>query len=202
MPATGHEQSLVSGNREAHGAATLAEATFGRYVPLDYTTSPNMNNITSRCLLLNLASVLIMAAGLGNAAAQTEVYRWKDSNGRVHFGDRPDAGDSRDARRVVVPAPNLADGVKVRPPAGNAAVAPPVITPNPPTRPAMASTGPRGVAAQQQDSCKAQWAAYNDSAACYGGCGGTRQGGTRNNAACSHCADTPMPSCSEPLYFD
>lgn len=159
-----------------------------------------MNNITSRCLLLNLASVLIAASGLGNAAAQTEVYRWKDSNGSVHFGDRPDAGDSRDARRVMVPAPNLAEGLKARPAASTAKVAPPVVTPNPPTLPATASTAPRGVSAQQQDSCKALWAAYKDSAACYMGCStsnGRNRG--RNITSCNHCTDTPMPGCSEPL---
>lgn len=164
-----------------------------------------MNIITSRCLLLYLAWVLIMAAGLGNVAAQTEVYRWKDSDGRVHFGDRTDGGDARDARRVVVPAPNLADGLKARPAASTAEAAPPVVTPkppNPPARPATASIGARGVAAQEQDNCKAQWAAYNDSAACYRGCGTTRRGGIRNNAACGHCTDTPMPGCSGPLYFD
>lgn len=164
-----------------------------------------MNIITSRCLLLNLASVLIMAAGPGNAAAQTEVYRWKDSNGRVHFGDRPDAGDARDARRVAVPAPNLAEGLKARPAASTAEAAPAVVPPkppNPPTRPATVNTAPRGVAAQQQDSCKAQWATYDESAACYRSCGTNSRGGARNNAACSHCTDTPMPSCSDPLYFE
>ena len=73
-----------------------------------------MNTIATRCILLNLATVLTLTLGLGSAAAQTEVYRWKDGNGRVHFGDRPDAGDARGAQRVVVPAPNLADGVKAR----------------------------------------------------------------------------------------
>ncbi len=156
----------------------------------------------ARFILLKAAVALALAVGSAGAAAQTEVYRWKDSNGKVHFGDRPDAGDARDARRVAVPAPNLADGLKARPAASAIEAAPAVAPPKPPARPATASTTPRGVAAQQQDSCKAQWTAYNDSAACYSGCGGTRQGGTRNNAACTHCADTPMPSCSEPLYFD
>jgi len=145
---------------------------------------------------------LALAVGSGGAAAQTEVYRWKDSSGKVHFGDRPDAGDARGARRVVVPAPNLADGLKARPAASAVEAAPAVAPPKPPTRPVTASTAPRGVAAQQQDSCKAQWAAYNDSAACYESCGTTSRGGIRNNAACSHCTDTPMPSCSGALYFD
>ena len=161
-----------------------------------------MNTIATRCVLLNLATVLTLALGLGSAAAQTEVYRWKDSNGKVHFGDRPDAGDARGAQRVVVPAPNLADGLKARPAASTVEAAPAVVTPKPPVRPATASTAPLGVAAQQQDSCKAQWATYDDSAACYRACGTNSRGGARNNAACSHCTDTPMPSCSEPLYFD
>jgi hypothetical protein len=162
-----------------------------------------MNTIATRCVLLNLATVLTLALGLGSAAAQTEVYRWKDGNGRVHFGDRPDADDARGAQRVVVPAPNLANGVKVRPPASAVEAAPPVASQTPPARPAPATTAPRGVAAQQQDSCKAQWTAYNDSAACYSGCGAVNgRDGSRNNATCSHCTSTPMPSCSNPLYFE
>ena len=57
-------------------------------------------------------------------------------------------------------------------------------------RPSLAALG---VAAQQEARCKAQWAAYAQSQRCFNACGVTGREGARNNAACGHCTDTPMP---------
>lgn len=55
-----------------------------------------------------------------------------------------------------------------------------------------------GVAAQQEARCKAEWASYQQSQRCFSACGATGREGARNNAACSHCTETPMPACAEP----
>lgn len=68
-----------------------------------------------------------------------------------------------------------------------------------PPPPATSQPAPAlGVAAQQEVRCKAEWAAYTRSQRCFSGCGATGREGARNNAACGHCTDTPMPACSEP----
>ena len=69
----------------------------------------------------------------------------------------------------------------------------------PPPPPATAQPAPAlGVAAQQEARCKAEWASYQQSQRCFSACGATGREGARNNAACGHCTDTPMPACSEP----
>jgi len=73
---------------------------------------------------------------------------------------------------------------------------PPAVPAPPPatTQPAPAL----GVAAQQEARCKAEWASYAQSQRCFSACGATGREGARNNAACGHCTDTPMPACPEP----
>lgn len=151
---------------------------------------------------VRLSLALALAVG-GGSVQSDEVYRWKDSKGQVHFGDRPDANGSHGAKKVVVPRPNLAKGLERPPPTapagsdpgasgGEAATpaVPPVAAERPPAQPAAK----RGFAAQRQDSCQAKWAAFWDSAACFGACGKT-SGLVRNNAGCEHCSEQPMPGC-------
>jgi len=141
---------------------------------------------------------LVMALVVGGSVAHAEVYRWKDSSGQVHFGDRPDA-TSRGVQKVVVPRPNLAEGFEVTPPTTSASPTqaqpipsgvPEAVVPKPEPVPKL------GVAARRKDSCKAKWAAFEASAACFGACGKNNGGGkTRNNAGCEHCDEAPMPNC-------
>lgn len=148
--------------------------------------------------------MLTMALVWGGGVAQAEVYRWKDSNGQIHFGDRPDP-TSQGAKKVVVPRPNLAKGLEITPPtasAGTTKAASDGET-DTSTTPSPAAEGPkpeptpkRGIAAQRQNSCQAKWAAFEASAACFGACGKNNGGGkTRNNAGCERCDETPMPNC-------
>jgi Domain of unknown function (DUF4124) len=134
-----------------------------------------------------------------------EVYRWTDSNGRVHFGDRPHSTDPKAVKEVAVPRPNLVEGFK----------GPPAATPSGPTdadaigdnrtpaAPTPAAPAPkvnappkRGFAEQSKASCQAKVTAYRASKTCFDECG--RQNGNmsgRNNAGCEHCVDLPMPNC-------
>ncbi|WP_143435828.1 hypothetical protein [Hydrogenophaga sp. IBVHS2] len=81
-------------------------------------------------------------------------------------------------------------------PAQAQTTSPPAVPPPPP---AAVQTAPApGVAARQEAQCKAQWAAYAQSQRCFNACGATGREGARNNAACGHCTDTPMPACPEP----
>ncbi|RFP77197.1 DUF4124 domain-containing protein [Hydrogenophaga borbori] len=152
---------------------------------------------------IHLMLTMALALAWGGGIAQAQVYRWKDSNGQIHFGDRPDP--ERGAKKVVVPRPNLAKGLEVTAPTASAgathaasdgetdtSTVPAQAAPRPPPEPMPQ----RGVAAQRHNSCQAKWAAFEASAACFGACG--RNNGaerTRNNAGCEHCAETPMPNC-------
>ena len=148
--------------------------------------------------------LLSLAFAWSGGAAHAEVYRWKDSKGQVHFGDRPDPS-SPGAKKVVVPRPNLAKGLEIPPPTTStgSTKADPDDETTKATVPAETVEKPkpvplpkRGFAAQRQDSCQAKWAAFDASAACFGACGKSIGGGrTRNNAGCEHCDEAPMPNC-------
>lgn len=147
--------------------------------------------------------VVAMAFGTGGALA--EVYRWKDSSGKVHFGDRPDSTDPKVVKEVVVPRPNLAEGFKGAPP--TTADGPPKAVSRDeiavPADPLATADAPkpkpapkRGLAAQSKDSCQAKVAAFVASRECFGACGSTNgRFGTRNNAGCEHCVEQPRPNC-------
>lgn len=160
-----------------------------------------VNMCASRWVCFSLA----MALASGSSGALSEVYRWKDSSGKVHFGDRPDSTDPRVVKEVAVPSPNLATGFKGMPPttAGGqtkAVADGETTTPAAPVRAAEGfkpqSAPKRGTAAQGKDSCQAKVAAFRASRACFGACGSTNgRFGTRNNAGCEHCVEQPMPNC-------
>jgi len=49
-------------------------------------------------------AVLLAATALAGAAAATEIYRWVDADGTVHFGDRPPADHPVQQIQVLPPA--------------------------------------------------------------------------------------------------
>jgi hypothetical protein len=138
--------------------------------------------------------------------AHSEVYRWKDSQGKVHFSDQPISTDPGVVREVVVPSPNVANAFKPRP--NNAArtaevpVDAGVSSDSGDSAKPQDALRPRGVAANSQESCRQKRAAYEASRACFDACGsnngtdlwGGRNSG-RNNAGCEHCGEQPMPHC-------
>ncbi|MBL0919626.1 MAG: DUF4124 domain-containing protein [Hydrogenophaga sp.] len=149
--------------------------------------------------------LLAMALATGASGALSEVYRWKDSNGQVHFGDRPDAAESQGAKKLVVPRPNLAKGLERTPPTApvgsttnesGGETPKSAVLPDAAEKPAPGPAPKRGFAAQRQDSCQAKWAAFWASAECFGSCGRTTgRYGIRNNAGCEHCVETSRPGC-------
>lgn len=149
--------------------------------------------------------LLALLAAVVSGSVLAEVYRWADSNGTVHFGDRPHSTDPKVVKEVAVPRPNLVEGFK-----GSTAAAisgqtdADAIGDNAtPAAPMPAASGPRvnalpkrGFAEQSKASCQAKVTAYRASKACFDECG--RQNGNmsgRNNAGCEHCVDLPMPNC-------
>jgi hypothetical protein len=153
----------------------------------------------ARWVYFSLAVSLVF----GSSGALSEVYRWKDSSGKVHFGDRPDSTDPQVVKEVVVPSPNLATGFKGTP--STTSVGPTKAISGDETTPAVslgAEEGSkpmpapkRGFAAQSQDSCKAQKAAYKASRACFVACGRPIFGRGQDNTGCEYCDDQPMPNC-------
>ena len=133
-----------------------------------------------------------LTMALVSSNAMSEVYRWTDSQGKVHFGDRHDQVNPQTVQEVVVPRPNVVSGFKGSPAAPDSA---PSSSPDTATVPAPKS-GPRGVAATAKQSCKEKVEAYRASKACFDTCG--KQNGNlngRNNAGCEQCVDLPMPNC-------
>lgn len=162
----------------------------------------------SRWIFLTLA----LSLALGSASdAFSEVYRWKDSQGKVHFSDQPISKDPKVVKEVVVPSPNLANAFKPKPnaPASGMEVSVGTEAGGSPAAPIQPQTSqrPLGVTAKSNESCRLKMAAYQASKACFDACGksiGTNGSGAsitsagrsgRNNAGCEHCVDHPMPQC-------
>lgn len=134
-------------------------------------------------------------------AAQAEVYRWVDAQGRVHFEDRKPVNESPlGVEEVKVRRGNVLDPVRIR-------QAEPAPAPEVQTQPVVLTLpGPAkkdiGVAATQA-ACAAKKQAYETAKACFDACGRTVgainwMGGistARNNSDCGHCTDLPMPNC-------
>jgi hypothetical protein len=157
---------------------------------------------------ISLAFALV---GVFTAATQahSEVYRWKDDQGKVHFSDQPISTDLQVVKEVVVPSSNVVKAFKPKPKPAARAEKAPVDTgvsddPSESDEP-QGSLRPRGVAANSQESCRQKWAEYEASRACFDACGrnngldvwrdGRGGGSGRNNAGCEHCDEQPMPPC-------
>ena len=154
----------------------------------------------ARWVYFSLAAALV----LGSSSALSEVYRWKDSSGKVHFGDRPDSTDPRVVKEVVVPSPNLATGFKGTPSTTSvdptkAVSGSETLVPVNPLRAADGSDpkpAPKpGFAAQSKDSCEAKKVAYKASRACFVACGRPIYRRGQDNTGCEYCDDQPMPNC-------
>jgi len=104
-----------------------------------------------------IAACCLVAAPAILAAA--DVYRWVDDQGKAHVSDRPPANPPANMTREALPDPdtNTHQGLDVqrRPP--------PQLAPMPAGR-APASAQPPAPASAD---CKARWAAYQASQACY-----------------------------------
>ncbi|HMN94754.1 MAG TPA: DUF4124 domain-containing protein [Hydrogenophaga sp.] len=147
---------------------------------------------------------LALALVFGSGLAVSDVYRWTDENGVVHFGDRPHSTDPKAVNKVTVPRPNLAEGYK--PPLNRRAVEPPGVhveaEGKAPSAPAQAAAPPpvaappgRGFAEHNKTNCQAKKAAFAASEACFRACGKIMGGGFMNNSGCDHCVDQPEPRC-------
>ncbi len=141
----------------------------------------------------------------GSAVAQ--VYTWTDADGKKHFGDAATRPRDKTSPEIKVPPANVADRFAPR------TASPPVAAPDPkseapppspPVAPAPARPAPKISSVERdQDTCRAQWEAYDAGAACYAECGkniacpnpGFFLTCGRNNAECGHCSDAPMPRC-------
>lgn len=149
---------------------------------------PHPRGLVRRGLLSVLTLLLLIG---GAATAQAEVYRWKDSKGKVHFGDQTDLREQEAVKEEVIPRPNVVRAFKASPTAAL-------------PEPATPSTGGMtvipnrqlGIVAQQQSSCQAKLAAFQASRACFDACSRPiGRGRGRNITGCEHCVDQPMPHC-------
>ena len=129
-------------------------------------------------------------------AAQAEVYRWVDANGRTHLDDRRPAKDiPSGVEAVKLRRGNMVDRFQIRPvesaPMPDVQTQPIVLTLPGPVKKAT------GVVASQA-ACAAKVQAFEAARACFDACGFAndgRYGSTRNNSNCGHCTDVPMPNC-------
>lgn len=151
------------------------------------------------CALLGRLSLWICLAGTFGAT-MAQVYTWTDADGKKHFGDAAMRPKDKATPEVKVPPPNVADRFEARqtPERQVEATSPPEALSSPPPAAPMPTeeARPRSGTERGQDACKAKWEAFDAATACYDVCGkNLAQGGGRNNAACGHCTDVPMPRC-------
>ncbi len=139
-----------------------------------------------------LAALVFAALALGGSAHAVDVWKWKDSKGVVHYGDRPASGVA--ASTVSVPgggnSPEELEQAEASLAASRQKLAEPV-------RPASSyrsrSRAP-SVQRPAQSSCAAAWSQYDAAQACFdahrvaGGKGVTGGGEIV-------CREVPQPSC-------
>ena len=54
-----------------------------------------------KSIVLSLTTLLLVIMSLSTATASTEIYKWVDANGNVHFGDKPqDSAKAEKAKAV------------------------------------------------------------------------------------------------------
>ena len=138
---------------------------------------------------LALAATIVACVALAGAAHAVDVYKWKDSHGVVHYGDRPASGVA--ATRVELPddAPSAEDveaaGDRLKRDRDQLA--------------ASAPEAPRPVAAPPRRKvvsydCEQQWARYEASQACYINHRAAEGKGV-SPAGIALCRPLPEPSC-------
>lgn len=151
--------------------------------------------------LVRLGCVLLAVGLIASTNVNAQVYRWVDANGKVHFSDAEPPKGSRDVKQVDVGETNVVRPFQYRQTTEDA----PQQQPTEPESGSAASedTGKRTqrTVAEDKDSCAAQKAAYEASAACFAECGRTFRSATgsyaRNNANCGHCTEAVAPNCRE-----
>jgi len=161
------------------------------------------------CALLGRLALWICLAGTFGAAS-AQIYTWTDADGKKHFGDAAMRPKDKAISEVKIPPANVSERFEARKESELPHVPEPQseAVPPAPTVPYGASTPlpmPRKISSveRDQDTCRAQWEAYDAGAACYAECGkniacpspGFFLTCGRNNAECGHCSDAPMPRC-------
>lgn len=135
-----------------------------------------------------------------SGASLAQIYTWTDADGKKHFGDAAVRPKNSASPEIKVPPPNVVDRFEARKaPEGQSGTASSSetlpLTPPAASQPTEQARRPSGTQ-RGQDSCKAKWDAFDSASACYAECGKSlAPDGGRNNAACGHCTDVPMPRC-------
>lgn len=133
--------------------------------------------------------VIALLATLGAATAQaTEIYKWTDENGQVHFGEE-------------VPDRYQKSAVKKDPGPLNTMQAPPSIPPAPaasqPPAPATPPPPPAVTNLSQEQLCRLQIQRYQESLACFAPY--VNANGSVQPEAFQRCEQIPQPSCAGQL---
>lgn len=143
---------------------------------------------------MRLAFTLALLAGtvLAGAAQAVEIYKWKDSKGVVHYGDRPASGaaaslvnarddkvDPDDAERARQRLSDAQDGQGDEPEADDEPVAPHRTTARKPA----------------PSSCAAAWQRYDAAQACFNA---NRVAGGKgvSTTGAIVCKEMPQPGCA------
>ena len=107
------------------------------------------------------AIAVTLAAAFAAAPASSQIYKWTDARGEVHFGDQPPSNATQ-IRGPTPPAQSPAAPAPVSPPVSSAASTPAELTTDSaaPAKDA-ASAVRRDVAAARADQCKKAKADYD-----------------------------------------
>jgi len=142
-----------------------------------------LNTSAPRLRGIALSLVMLCALGSMSAPVTAEVaYRWKDANGRVHFGDQPPPGVK--AERIELQKTPSVQPVPVKPPAATGTL-----------EAAPADGGVIDTAGtpkpREQMSCEERWAQYFKSQECFAPY--QRVGAGPREEAYEKCAEVPSP---------
>ncbi len=140
---------------------------------------------------MKLVSVFALAAAvaLGGAAHAVDVYKWKDSKGVVHYGDRPASG-------VAATTLNVPDGglTPEDEEAANERLEQARAKLKEPTDDEPVAPTPRRVKQAPSYNCTEAWARYDASQACYAS-HRTGNGKGVSSAGQAACWPVLQPTC-------
>jgi len=138
-----------------------------------------------------LAFVLAAAALLAGAAHAVDVYKWTDSQGVVHYGDRPASGAA--AATLNVPGNSLSAADEAAAKARLAKARAKLNADVDADSPAVAAQPGRKAGGS---TCEDAWKQYDAAAACFSRNRVTDSGKGVTSTGAATCKEIPQPTCA------
>jgi hypothetical protein len=140
-----------------------------------------------------LAHALVAGFVLVGAAHAVDVYKWKDSQGVVHYGDHPPAASAASASLLSVPGNGMTAAEEDAAEERLARVRAQIGAPS--GEEAAQEVRPQGRHRVRSATCADAWKQYDDAAACFSRNRVTDNGKGVTATGAAVCKELPQPGC-------